>query len=101
MKQEDYELKIYCSRVGYNTPFEDAFLKIVLEVMKKYNSNAYAEMCFACTDGEYMTKISKSVCEFGLKTTKMHQPDEYVLTRDLNDLKNIYKDIIIKFATMI
>ncbi|GEM_PF-5113388 len=98
LKQEDYELKIYCSRVGYNTPFEDAFLKIVLEVMKKYNSNAYAEMCFACTDGEYMAKISKSVCELGLKTKTMHQPDEYTTIKDLMDLKNLYKNIIIAFA---
>ena len=101
LKTEEYYINIECNRVGYKTDINNDFFQLVLYSVKKYNKEAKPVISMACTDGEYMTKISKSVCEFGLKTTKMHQPDEYVLTRDLNDLKNIYKDIIIKFATMI
>ena len=94
----DYELKIDCSRFGYLTKQNDGFLQLVLREMKKYNKNAYADMCFACTDGEYMAQISKSVCELGLITKMMHQPDEYTTIQNLADLKQLYKNVIIAFA---
>ena len=62
------------------------------------NPNATFSQCLACSDGEYMVDISDSVLELGLKTPMCHKVDEYTTMQDLNDLKDIYKKIIIEFS---
>ena len=92
-----YELKIEVARDGYLTKKSDKFLQLVMNEMKKYNKNSVFNFTRGCTDGEYMSKISKSVCELGLKCKMMHQIDEYTTEKDLQDLTKLYTNIINKY----
>lgn len=96
--KNQYDLKIEVARSGYLTSKNDKFLKLAFQEMKKYNKEAKLVFARGCTDGEYMVKIAKSVCEIGLKCKMMHQVDEYTTINDLNDLAKIYQDIISEYA---
>jgi len=95
---DKFELKLEDDRRGYKTEFDDKFLQLVYRCMLDYNKTTIISSCLACSDGEYMTKISDSVIELGLKTPMCHKIDEYTTIQDLVDLKNLYKKIIICFA---
>ena len=95
---DNFDLKLVDDRRGYKTDDNDKFLQLVYRCMKEYNPNATFAKCLACSDGEYMVDISDSVLELGLKTPMCHKVDEYTTMQDLNDLKDIYKQIIIEFS---
>ena len=95
--KDKYDLQIEVARNGYLTKKNDKFLQLVFQEMKKYNKNAELTFTRGCTDGEYMVKIAKSVCELGLKCKMMHQIDEYTTEQDLEDLKQLYTNIINKY----
>ncbi len=96
--KEKFETKYQCDRQGYLTDINNDFLKLAMSCFKRYNDNSKFVVTRACTDGEYMTRICKNVCEIGLKCKMMHQVDEYTTINDLNDLAKIYQDIISEYA---
>ena len=96
LKKDDYKISFDCQRYGFKS--EGKFLELVKNSVEKYSKDVKAGMCFACTDGEYMTRISDEVCEFGLCEDTMHKPDEFTTINELDKLKNIYKQIIIDFV---
>ena len=93
-----YEARYQCDRVGYATSTENDFLQLAMRCMKKYNQNSKFVITRGCTDGEFMTRMSKTVCEIGLKCKMMHKIDEYTTIQDLNDLTSIYTNIIKEYA---
>ena len=95
----DYEVRYQCDRVGYATKQDDAFLQLVMSCMQSYNDKSKFVITRGCTDGEYMTKIAKRVCELGLKCKMMHKVDEYTTLQDLEDLTTLYYNIIKKYIT--
>ena len=68
-----------------------------MSCMKRYNNDSKFVIVRGCTDGEYMKKISNSVCEIGLKCKMMHKIDEYTTIQDLESLTNIYENIIVEY----
>lgn len=95
---ENYQARYQCDRIGYSTDCDDDFLTLVMSCMKDYNQDARFTIVRGCTDGEYMKRISDSVCELGLKCKMMHKIDEYVTIQDLHDLTRIYNNIITKYV---
>lgn len=91
------EIIIQGDRVGYHTKKSDRFVNLAFNILKKYNQEAKLVPARGVSDAEHMTKISKSVIELGLKCKTMHQQDEYTTVNDLNDLRDIYGQIILNF----
>ena len=91
------EIIIHSDRVGYNTKKSDKFVCLAFKVLKDYNQDAKLVSARGVSDAEHMAKVSKSVIELGLKCKTMHQQDEYTTIQELDNLKNIYKQIILNF----
>ncbi len=51
------------------------------------------------SDGRFMAPLGTEVVELGLLNGSIHQVDEHVPTRDLEDLSRVYKQIIIKLLS--
>ena len=98
LEEKDFALNMKISRVGYKSDVNDDFIKTAFSCLQRYNKDAKFAVTHGCTDGEYLAQICDSVCELGLKCKTMHQPDEYTTIQDLEDLKNLYKDIIIAYS---
>ena len=94
---QNCDVKYQCDRFGYATDQSDDFIQLAMSCMKEYNDATKLVITRGCTDGEYMAKIAKSVCEIGLKCKMMHKIDEYTTIQDLEALTGIYTAIIKKF----
>lgn len=96
--EKDYELRCKSDRNGYTIDKNNDFFKLVSSCFKKYNNNLNFVVSRGCTDSEYMAKMTKNICEIGLKNKMAHKIDEYTTISDLEDLSSIYESIIFEYA---
>ena len=95
---DSYESVYKSERDGYIIDRDNDFFKLVSSCFSKYNNNLNFVVSRGCTDSEYMAKMTKNICEIGLKNKMAHKIDEYTTIQDLEDLSSIYESIIFEYA---
>jgi succinyl-diaminopimelate desuccinylase len=95
----EYSLQWTVGGLPFITP-PGEFVEVVQGAIKKINGqNAELSTTGGTSDGRFIAQICKEVIELGPPNASIHKVDEHIELKELERLKNIYLEILIRLQS--